>query len=244
MRSTDSVKSYYADFIIMELGKYITPYEFFEIGINYLKNATPYQQPKAVVNIISRLMAHNATITKQAILKSNSKFITKLILTTDGISIDEEVLALRAISTSKYVPEEIYKIKYKPNLKALRKLPPVMRLKTLESLVNSRKVRYDIFGHISEDNFKALLFTSSLKHTDRVSAMANKYNELKYMGQKATLEIKGNCDICGDYSIKVTSGVIRTATGLRSAAGIKLLANHYCPFCYNRMTNSPNIEKI
>lgn len=244
MKNPDAAKAYYADMVILEIMPKVPVNDFMEIGFNFLENTTSQMRSSRAQDIVARLFELDNDRTKAALLASKSTAMHKILLASDDLTVEEEEKALRAVSTSKFTPTIIYKKQYKPSCEALKKLPPVMRLKTLESLTNSRKVKYNIFQNINEDDFKALLFTASMKHTDRAQSVSHKYHELKYMGQEASLEIKGHCEFCGEYSVRVTSGVVRTATGLKSASIAKVLTRQNCLFCYHRLSHAPSIEEV
>jgi len=244
LMSPDALQSYYVETLIAELSNHISPKDFWKVGANYIKNGTHLTYPIRLYDIVTTLAAHDVAATKQLIIDARSNQLSKLLLTMDGISLEEEILGLRALATSKYLPDAIRQRKYRPKLDALMKLPPVMRLKTLEALTAGRRVKYSIFRDIERNAFEALLFTTAMKYSDRVRAISNKYDELKYMGQMATVKIDGRCEMCGDYSISITSGVVRTATGLQNDGSIKSLAHAQCPFCYANTVTRPNIKVV
>jgi len=187
---------------------------------------------KDVLSIIEKAYDLDPDFTKQLMIKSESKSVRKAILMLKELSLDEEVLGLRAISTSSYVPFKIFENKYSPSLDALKQLPPMMRLKTLEIFLGYRYLIYtNMFSNIPEDDFNALLFTPSLKYSDRVKVVCDVYQELRYLGVKSTTEIKGECDKCGEFIITLTSGVSRTATGLSNTRLGQTLNRAGCPLC-------------
>ena len=105
--------------------------------------------------------------------------------------------------------------KYKPSIAALKKLPPVMRLKTFETLLSNDSLAYNIFSNFkNEDDFKLMLFSSVLRHRDRAETVWEKYQEVSMLGKKGTIKSKFNCSNCGDYEINITSTRGRTKAGL------------------------------
>lgn len=242
----EAVQGYYADSIINMIKQHLDDKTFLSIAYHFMKNGRAYSMKSHNTHEIFSA-AHNIDPSgiKAIVVNANSSTLNKLILLCDNLTTKEEVKGLRALSTSRYIPNKMHELKYKPKLEALKKLPPIMRLKTIETLVNSRRLRYNVFDNISEDEFKALLFTSSLKHTDRVQVVCNKYEELKYMGIESTIRISGFCDLCGDYSITIKSSVIRTPTGIKDTNLGRIIVNKtYCPLCYSHMKQEPTFEGV
>lgn len=235
------LQSYYADTIVSAIKGQVDEKTYFKIASDFiLYGKGTSMKSRAVLEIVEEAYRINSDETKNLLRKSTSNSLSKLILLCDNNSIDDEVKGLRALSGSKYVPSKIHAIKFKPRLEALKKLPPVMRLKALESLTNSRKLKYNIFENISEDDFKSLLFTSSLKHTERVETVCNKYSELKYMGIRSSVKVSGCCDFCGDFEVSVTSNVVRTKTGMQSTYFGRGLLRKCCPFCLSILSQEPD----
>lgn len=243
MKMPAVLKGYWADAIVLELWGKIPQADSVEMSLALLEVGGNIMNSERVHSIIENLLEVVPDKTKKILSGSDSTMVKKLLLMCPDISIEQEVQGLRALSTSKYVPNAIFKSKYQPTLEALEQLPPVMRLKTLEGLTISNRIRYNVFKKVDEDKFKALLFTTSMKHTDRVKEVSNKYDELKHIGEEAVMKISGHCKYCGDYSFKITSGVVRTITGIQKS-GIRSLAKKCCPFCYFILPNMPDIEKI
>ena len=246
LQTKEAAQSYYFDSLVNMVRPHIDHKTFLSIARNFIENGKAgAMKSRNTHEIFEAAYRIDPSGTKSLASNSSSSAMGKLVLMCDNLTIDEEVKGLRALSTSKYMPNKIHELKYKPKLEALKKLPPVMRLKTIETLVNSRRLKYNIFENVPEDEFKALLFTSSLKHTDRVQTVCNKYEELKYMGVESTVKISGCCDLCGEYSVSITSKVIRTSTGMRETnLGRFLINRSYCPFCYTNLKQEPTFEAI
>lgn len=240
------VRYYYSDVIINIIRPHLDNKTFIDIAYNFINNGKAYSmKSNNTYEIFNAMYNIDPTGSKVAIMNSKIPALNKLILMCNDLTIEEEIKGLRALSTSKYIPSKIYKLRYKPRLKALIKLPPIMRLKTIEALINSRKLKYNIFENIPNDKFKALLFTPALnlKYSDKVETIYNKYDEIKYMGIESTVKVSGQCDLCGDYSITIKSNVIRTSTGMRATNLGRLAINKvYCPFCYTKLKQEPVFE--
>jgi hypothetical protein len=246
LKTKEAANSYYYDSLINIIRPHLDEKTFIEIVYNYFNNGrSTAMKSHNTQEIFEMAYSIDPSRIKTFVTNSKSQTLNKLVLLCDNITEEEEVKGLRALSSSKYIPDKIHEIKYKPRLEPLKKLPPVMRLKTIEALMSSRRLKYNIFENIPDDEFKALLFTSSLKHTDRVQAVCNKYDEIKYMGIESTVRISGNCSLCGEYSITVTSKVIRTITGMRSSNLGRYVTNRpYCPFCYTALKQEPTFEEV
>ena len=242
----EAPRSYYSDSIINIIRPHLDDKTFLNIARNFLSNGRAHSMnTRSVHEIFDAAYRIDPSGIKVIAMDAKSPVLNKLILLCDNLTFEEEVKGLRALSTSKYIPNKVHELKYKPRLDALKKLPPVMRLKTIETLMNSRRLKYNIFENVPKDEFKALLFTSSLKHTDRVQIACNQYNEIKYMGIKSTVKVSGCCDLCGEYSITVTSKVIKTITGMKaSTLGRYVIDRTYCPFCYTGLKQEPVFEEV
>lgn len=97
----------------------------------------------------------------------NPSKIYAYLLSNIEISERYVIKILRSIAGRKRIPKVAVSI----NKDILRKLPPVTRLKALETLVLSRsKVN---FSDITKDELEEMLFTTSMKYTDRVSKILN-----------------------------------------------------------------------
>jgi hypothetical protein len=246
LQTKEAAQSYYFGALINVIKPHIDHKIFLSMAYNFIENGRAgAMKSRNTHEIFEAAYRIDPSGIKSLAFNSSSSALTKLILICDNLTIDEEVKGLRALSTSKYMPNKIHELKYKPKLEALKKLPPVMRLKTIETLANSGRLKYNIFEHVPEDEFKALLFTSSLKHTDRVQVACNKYDELKYMGIESTVRVSGCCSLCGDYSISITSKVVRTSTGMKETSlGRYLINRSNCPFCYTTLKQKPTFEEI
>jgi hypothetical protein len=170
--------------------------------------------------------------------------LQKLILTYSDMTVEEEENGLRALATSKHVPEFIRTAKYQPTLDALKKLPSIMRLNCLETLTRSNYNSYNVFGKINDkEEFKALLFSSTIKYRDRAEAIWNKYQDLVGVGNPGSVKVTGTCKLCGDFEIIVNSLVVKTEEGLKSAKLGYQVYSDYCPFCGNPMVHRSSITE-
>lgn len=246
LKTKDAASSYYAGTLITMIQKHLSDKDYFDIAYNYIVNGKNFSvRSYNVQDIFSEAYRINPKKISNAIKESNIIQLNKLILMCNNITVEEEVKGLRALSTSKYIPYKIHDVKYKPRLDALKQLPPIMRLKAIESLLNNKKFRYNIFEHIPEDEFRALLFTSSLKYSDRIQAVYNEYQEIKYIGIESTVKVSGYCKICEEYSIIIKSRVIRTLTGInQTGIGRYITHRSCCPFCYSNLEQPPTFEEI
>jgi len=236
----ENLKSYYADLMISSLKGKVDDKTYFTIASKFLKcGEGSNMRSNHVYDIVEASFKIDPEKTTEILKNSKSNSLSKLILICDNYSVEDEVKGLRSLSTSKYMPDKIHAIKYSPRLEALKKLPPIMRLKTLEALTASNRLKYNIFEDINEEDFRSLLFTSSLKHTSRVETVCNKYDELKHMGVESSVKVRGTCDYCDDYEINITSKVMRTKTGMISTHLGNLLLRKYCPFCHYTLQQEP-----
>jgi len=155
----------------------------------------------------------------------------KAILCVDGIDTNEEEIGLRAISHSTHAPYNIFESKYSPSIDALKKLPPIMRLNTLEALTYRKNLPYNIFGKIKdEEEFKSLLFSASTKYLDRVNNMWEKYQESMNKGVLGLVTIKYFCDNCGDIEIKIKSQVLHSKMSVVGSR-LNFLTAQWCAVC-------------
>jgi hypothetical protein len=157
------------------------------------------------------------------------------------LTLEEEERALRGMASSKYPDSVIYTKQYKPSLKAVKKLPPVMRLNTLETMAANKHLAFNIFENLGdEDEFKALLFGSVLRHRERVENLVNKHKEIKGLGVVATIKVRHKCDNCGDYEVTITSKRMRTKRGIEDSS-MKWLTYQRCALCGKSSETSPTV---
>jgi len=192
----------------------------------------------------------DAKLTKQARVFLTSKGgkldrpMCKFLILLDDYTEAEEVSALRAFAKYKDNPKKLFSKNYKPSLAALNTLPTVMRLKCLECLCSDEYISYNIFENIcTEDDFRALVFGSSLRHSNRVNTMSERYRELGSTGTDGTINIDYNCTKCGDIRISVKSKVVKTRKKLSISRALCHLVDYdYCPVCGASLPVSPNIH--
>lgn len=174
----------------------------------------------------------DAELTKKYIKQDKDGLMSRRLVTMKGYTVEDEVVALRALTRSKYSPMYLYENKYAPSLDALRELAPIMRLKALEALTSNIHVSYNVFKNITDaDEFKKLLFGSVIRHRDRVEAVWEKYNEIKHTGIQGTVIAKFTCKNCQDYQITLTSSVVRTRTKLEQTNIGRNLMHKSCLIC-------------
>lgn len=163
-----------------------------------------------------------------------------------GSSLGDEVLGLRALSKSKYAPDFIFTEKYQPSLEALNQLPPVMRLKAIESLTSNEQLGYNVFGKITDaEEFRKMLFASVLRHRDRVERVWTKFNELCLVGKQSVITATMDCSNCGKYSVTLNSSVVSTESKLRNTSIGRWLFSKNCPICRrNNLKDLPQINGL
>lgn len=169
---------------------------------------------------------------KDIIRDTKHKKLHRSFLLLENRTEKEEELGLRALAGVKYAPDVLYTKRYKPNINAIKNLPPIMRLNALETLLGNSNIAYNIFENCKdEDEFKALLFGSVLRHRDRVEVVCDKYREMKDLGSKATVLLKCSCENCGEYEISIKSTRVRTQTGLDATKIGSFMSNKSCSLC-------------
>lgn len=145
----------------------------------------------------------------------NHSFHTALLVY--GSSLDDEVSGLRALSKSKYAPGFVFKAKYQPRLDALNQLPPVMRLKAIESLTSNEQLGYNVFGKITDaEEFRKMLFASVMRHRDRVEFVWERFSEMCLLGRQSVITAHMECSNCGPYSVTLNSSVVSTERKLKN----------------------------
>lgn len=202
-------------------------------GLKLLKSCINDKNDEPMLDVVSILAVRGVddNTLKSTLFSSAGVSAQKALLCLPNLAVKEEELALRAISTSTYTPRSIYDKKYCPSLDALKKLPPIMRLKSLESLLNVSNLSYNIFEKITnEEEFKSLLFSASTKHLDRVNSVWEKYQDIVKKGTIGILTIKYLCKKCGVIEVKITSGVLHSKSSLENSY-LKNLTHDWCPVC-------------
>jgi len=183
-------------------------------------------------NIFENACAIDKERTKDIIKQYKDCHMSKRFVTLNDMTLDEEVKALRALSKSKYAPPYVFNAQYCPTLGAIKELPSIMRLKSLEALTSNIHVSYNVFKNITdEDEFKRLLFSSVIRHRDRAEAVWEKYKELKSTGIEGTVVIKMRCKNCQDFEVTLTSSVVRTKTKLEATRFGQFVTQNHCLLC-------------
>jgi hypothetical protein len=184
-------------------------------------------------------------ITRDTIKGSIRTDIRRLILSFPNLTVDEEELGLRDLSNTKYCPTAVLSAEYKPSLEAIKRLPSIMRLKCLETLVGSRFNAYNIFERITDpDEFKSLLFSCTIKHRDRAEQVWHKYQEITQLGVMATVAIEGECTQCKEFSITIKSRVVRTKAGLECTRLKYHIGTTRCPFCCSALNREATFKEV
>lgn len=180
---------------------------------------------------------------KNVILNRTDDAYDKTLLLFENITTEEEARGLRALAQRKYCPRIIHTSKYSPTEGAIKLLPPVMRLKVLETLSNGSHLAYNVFSNFKDpDEFKTLMFSSVLKHRERAEAVWNKYKEIAYIGLDAKITIKTNCPNCGEFNVDISSTRIRTKTGLANTQLWNCFRYNRCSLCGAANSTSQVIE--
>lgn len=214
----DSAKDYsflgYLSSIIRFLDKNETK-RIFDNTTSNCPRSRSYNE-NVIFEIVKRSYEFDEDHTKKVVLGiSGSDIYDKTILLFNNLTKDEELRGLRALGARKYCPSALHQHRYAPSKEAIQDLPPVFRLKVLETLANTRHLSYNIFKNFPDpDEFKNLMFSSVLRHRERAEAVWNKYQEIAFLGQDAEIKIKTSCSNCGDFETIIKSKRIRTKTGL------------------------------
>lgn len=237
MTSEESISHYYYESYLRILIPQLKDKDLiYNMVVNYLgsRRRRGYYYSDGALDLVVKIyeLVDNKKGIKDLLKNTEDKSLARAYLLLDDITEDEEELGLRALSRSKYCPEIVYTRRYKPSVKAMAKLPPVMRLKTFETMLNNRHMGYNLLSNFSDpDEFKSLLFGAVLRHRERVELVWDKYQEISYIGQEATVEIKGTCENCGEYSLTLTSTRTRTKTGFNGTRIGRNLNGSNCVLC-------------
>ena len=239
-----STQDYYYEYAVEAIIEHLNKNDALDLFDNYAKRANIKNSVRLHRLCLYVMKLDSVRIRSLIVNPSSSNDLQKMILWLSSFTIEEEEQGLRALSKSKQVPSFIYDAKYKPRIEALKKLPSIMRLNCLESLVNQKYNSYNIFGNITdEEEFKSLVFSSTLKHRDRVEALWNKYRDLKGVGSPGSILASGSCSGCGEFEIIINSMVVKTQECLKkSRIGCYSLGSH-CPFCGNRIEQNISIKE-
>lgn len=212
-----------------------------DMAMRFLKGYINSPRNRYLSDIVKKAQDKDPKTTRE-ILNNSREECHKFLLCFDNLTIDEEEKGLRSVAKSVYLPKTILESKYKPTLIALKKLPSIMRLKCLRSLTNFNKIAsYNMFENISDpEEFKSLLFSSSLKHRDLAEVVWKRYQEISNVGIPSSIKISGHCDLCGDFEFVINSNVIRTPEGLKKTIISGALLSQ-CFACYSVLQNPPTI---
>jgi hypothetical protein len=214
----DIINEYNYNWIINILIEELDVNEAVKLILYYLNNIDikRFNRSNHIIKTIEILVKKKADLTKirKILFNMNSKDAHKSILIMPNVTVLEEERALRAFSKNKYYLSVLTSIKFKPSIDALKKLPPVMRLNTLENLTSFDKLHYNIFEKIpSIEELENLLFGVALKYNSRVRELCEKYKDFSQLGQPGEITVTQNCRQCGDISLILKSNIIKSSSG-------------------------------
>jgi len=231
--------SYYFGYAIEYALPHVDKATAMELFKKYISTGSRRYRIEDVIMVVKR---HDAATTKD-ILSSAQDDYCKYLLCFDGISLDEEERGLRSIAKSTRPPNCIFSSEYKPTLDGLRRLPSIMRLKCLQSLTNIGLASYNIFGNIKDaEEFKSLMFSSSLKHQKLAETIWKRYQDISGVGIPSSIKIVGRCDKCGDFEFVINNKVVRTSEGLKKTRAQALLYQN-CFACSTALSSPPIITE-
>jgi len=180
---------------------------------------------------------------RELVVNSEDIAVGKLSLMYEGITIEQEANALRFLAHNKNCPDGIYQARYTPRIEALKELPSVGRLKSLESLLSNNHLAYNIFEQVGDgEEFKTLLFGSVLRHRERAEVIWKKYQESVNLGTPGTVTLKGNCGNCGQFELTLKSSRTRTSVGFQRTNLSRYIYKDCCILCGGRMPNAISID--
>jgi len=174
---------------------------------------------------------------KSMLLSCENSRLHRMILSFPKISIEEEVAGLRGLSFYSACPASLYHNNYTPRYEALLKVPTVTRLKVIEALLDNKHVGYNIFKNINADAIEPLLFGSSLRHKDRVSAVCEAHKYFSKLDTESTVTIDYDCAVCGQYSLTLNSTKIHAEEDFKHTWNAKALIWATCMFCKSKLEN-------
>jgi len=184
----------------------------------------------------------NKTIIQTLLADAKPAMYKRMLLTLDNLSVENEVVGLRALSQIKYPPKMILESRYCPTLDALKQMPSIMRLEALECLISVKLHGYNIFERITDrEEFKNLLFGATLKYQARVQKVWDKYTELTAVGKLGTITIKASCPSCGAYEVKILNYVIHNADAL-GKTNFSRITRTWCAICGSHMESEPDVK--
>jgi len=235
MLSDDAVRYWNYGSIFRSLLKHIDADLAFKIFKHYIDKGESYSfDSNSDYEIATKVynMYNDKAEVKKVIRTCKSKRVRRALLIIEDMSVEDETIGLRALSGLKYPPDTLYEFKYKPSVDAVKALPPIMRLSALETLLNNNNMAYNIFDNFADpEEFKALLFSATLRHRDRVEAVWDKFNEASNLGTEATVMVKYLCPNCGDIDVSIKSMCARTPAGLSNTRLGAFLNYQSCPLC-------------
>jgi hypothetical protein len=245
LNTTESAKDYSYLGFISQIVRHLNKEETIKIFDNTLTNCPKNRlyNEDCFLELVKKSYDFDSVYVKNIIMGRTDDTYDKAILLFDNITPDEEVRGLRALGQRKFCSRIIQQYKYSPTKDAITKLPPVFRLKVLETLSHNRHLSYNIFKHFPDpDEFKSLMFSSVLRHRERAEAVWNKYQEIAFLGKDAEIKIKTNCSNCGEFEVVVNSKRVRTKTGLM-ATNLWNQFRYGCVLCGNHEKTMEIVEK-
>ncbi len=245
--SPEVINSYHCASCVAEIMPHLDPVLSLKLFTQFLTSKSHYGFKKDyyVHMIIWSAYKHqsNQAAIRDLILKTKSDAAKRMLLALENITMAEEEAGLRALSLATYPPTYIFEHKYKPTLDALKKLPTVMRLEALETLLNVNLIGYNVFENITnQDDFKNLLFSAAVKYQERAEVVWKKYLESLSRGIEGIITIKGRCDTCGDYEIQIKSSVAHTKVGLEKTQ-LNRISRKWCAMCGHLLAAEPQIKE-
>lgn len=167
----------------------------------------------------------------------------RMLAVLPNLNTDEQAMVLRGLSFCSNPPHYVIANKFAPTIEALKKLPTITRLKALECLVSNTSVGYDIFQNISDSDMEVCLFGSALKYRERVEKVWSSFKYFKNLNNTSVVRIEYDCNICGKYSVQITSNKIHELEDFKHTRNARSLVWRTCMFCHSSDITF-NFEKI
>ena len=232
LNRTMNINSYYNDYT-WAASKLIEQVDL-PTSIKLLNSCLKDKKDDNIINLVKAVCKKGAdqTVIRTMLSDINTGVSgKKALLSVNGLSVDEEESGLRAVATATHVPYALFDCKYSPSLDALKRLPPIMRLNTLEALSNRNHLSYNVFEKITdEEEFKTLLFSAATKYLDRVNNVWEKYQESMNKGVPGLVTVKYYCKDCGDIEIVVKSKHLHSKNAIMQS-NIRAIISEWCPVC-------------